>query len=307
MSYAHENNPPKAPVDSQTIHVASTPVQPDQQPQRGETELEQRMSAFERSTLRLTRAGLLVATLSGAVIALQWYEMRKGGVDTHDLAEAAKAQSDAARTIAESAKAQSENTAKLANFTSQEVTQLAASVKETHAATNRAESALQRSERPWVNAESLEGSFWSTGDGNLSGKVRIMMKNTGKSIATNGWVMVSAEPNSVKILNKEWHKSCDIIDDFKSAIAKSAQGGYGGNWPMGFVLAPGESVVEDIGIGNIKSDMADLNKQYLLGCAIYNDQFSKTHHTNFCFQVGGPGATSGSPQFKTCNAFQEAN
>jgi hypothetical protein len=269
------------------------------------------MSAFERSTLRLTRVGLLIAGVTGAVIGLQWYEMRKGGSDTHDLAEAAKAQSEAAKVIAESAKTQSENTAKLATFTSQEVSQLAASVKETHAATDRSELALQRSERPWVNAESLDAPGFSPPSdaaGSLSMTIRVVMKNTGKSVATNGWVWVSLEPNSVEVLNREWRKPCQMIEDFKSAITKSIQGGHGGTWPMGFVLAPGESVVEDVVVASSPVTMANMqNGYYVLGCAIYRDQFDKTHHTNFCFQPGGPSATPGVPRFKACNAFQEAN
>ena len=65
-------------------------------------------------------AGLSVIATMG-FIALQWLEMRRGSVDTHDLAVAAKSQADAAKTqadntrlIAESAKSQAANTEKLA-------------------------------------------------------------------------------------------------------------------------------------------------------------------------------------------------
>jgi len=62
------------------------------------------MSGFERSTLRLSVIGLAVTILTGIFIALQWREMHSGSVDTHTLAEAAKA-------TAESAKRQADNTA----------------------------------------------------------------------------------------------------------------------------------------------------------------------------------------------------
>lgn len=53
-------------------------------------EVERKMNAFERSTLRWTRANFLVVGATGLFICLQWCEMRSGGADTHDLAEATK-------------------------------------------------------------------------------------------------------------------------------------------------------------------------------------------------------------------------
>jgi hypothetical protein len=57
-------------------------------------EVEKRMSGFERSTLRWTRASFVIVLATGVFICLQWLEMRSGGKDTHDLAVAAGKQAD---------------------------------------------------------------------------------------------------------------------------------------------------------------------------------------------------------------------
>jgi hypothetical protein len=48
------------------------------------------LSGFERSTLRWTKASFGIVAATGLFICLQWFEMRSSGVDTHDLAVAAK-------------------------------------------------------------------------------------------------------------------------------------------------------------------------------------------------------------------------
>jgi hypothetical protein len=64
-------------------------------------EVEERMTAFERTTVRLTRYGLAVTILTGIFIALQWLEIRTGSVDTHELAVQAKNQADRTKDIAD--------------------------------------------------------------------------------------------------------------------------------------------------------------------------------------------------------------
>ncbi len=251
-----------------------------------------------------------VTLATGIFIALQWWEIRTSSVDTHELAKAAKSQSETTKLIAEQAKTQSDNTAQIATSTAEQVKQLAANVKEAHAATEHAESTFQRSERPWINAESMEAiAFDPPGDRNqsLSMKVRVVIKNTGKSVATDGEMMVWPAPNSTTILVKGWRKPCEMIENLKFASALSRQRGIGDTWPHGFVLTPGESVPEEITFGSSEITTANYQGFWVLGCATYNDQFGKQHHTNFCFQIAGPSAVAGIPAFKVCNGFQEAN
>jgi len=82
---------------SVTPPVDATPTsQPeaDQRLERVEADIEERMSAFERSSLRWTRGMVVVTLATGIFIALQWWEIRTGSVDTHALAVAAKSQSE---------------------------------------------------------------------------------------------------------------------------------------------------------------------------------------------------------------------
>jgi hypothetical protein len=83
-------------------------------------ETEKKMSGFEKSTLRWTRASFIVILFTGLFIALQWLEMRSGGKDTHDLAVAAGKQADATRDLATAAGKQSDATKALAELTAKQ-------------------------------------------------------------------------------------------------------------------------------------------------------------------------------------------
>jgi hypothetical protein len=261
------------------------------------------MSAFELSIRRLTLAQTIVAVVTCIILGLQLNEMHTGSSDTHDLALAAKAQSETAKAIAESAKSQSEATSQIASSTTQEVNQLKASVAEEHAATEHADLSLQRSERPWVNAESVEVNNLTLQDHpTLTMQVKTTFRNTGKSVATNGWTSIWIAPNVVKTLRDDWRKPCKTIAQEKEAEAQANKLKLGATWPHGFVLAPGESVPDEITFRD--SGVSTNNYQsgyYILGCTTYDDQFGNHHHTNFCF------TPAGDTKFKACNGFQEAN
>jgi hypothetical protein len=55
---------------------------PENHLQNDKTEIEKRMSAFERATLRWTRAMFIVTTATALFIAFQWLEMRDAGKQT---------------------------------------------------------------------------------------------------------------------------------------------------------------------------------------------------------------------------------
>jgi hypothetical protein len=64
-------------------------------------EVEERMTAFERSTVRWTRVAVFAAILAAAFNCLQWLEIHEGGADTHNLAVAARDQAAAAKAQVE--------------------------------------------------------------------------------------------------------------------------------------------------------------------------------------------------------------
>ena len=72
------------------------------------------MNAFERSTLRWTKATFIVFAGTMLFIALQWKEMKSGGSDTHELALQAKASAESSKIIADKAAVQASATNDLA-------------------------------------------------------------------------------------------------------------------------------------------------------------------------------------------------
>jgi hypothetical protein len=169
---------------------------------------------------------------------------------------------------------------------------------------------LHKTERPWVNAESLELegiklpedlSRFST---YLSVKATIHLRNTGKSVAVNGWTLVNiVHGNRTEILNQEWRRSCESIETFKNATTKNRNTPGGARWPMGFVLVPGQGAPYEIAIGNQSAKAGETF--WLIGCTIYNDQYSgPSHHTTFCFKPSNSGTAI---TFVPCHAFEEAN
>jgi hypothetical protein len=104
-------------------------------------------------------AGLsVIATMF--FIALQWNEMRTGAADTHDLAVAAKSQADAAKsqadntkTIADAAKSQADNTMHLATAATDQVTKLAAGVRESHALAKATQDTLLQIRKNFVKEQ----------------------------------------------------------------------------------------------------------------------------------------------------------
>jgi hypothetical protein len=161
---------------------------------------------------------------------------------------------------------------------------------------------LQVSERAWVNAESIEiltSTVPGIGSDDLSIGARIAMKNTGKSTATDGFARMRIEPNDVKTPTKEWKRACQDIEPFRAAVESGST-----PWPVGFVLAPGQSAPQVVG-DTLRGLTADkmANGYYILGCTTYKDQFD-TRRTTFCFQPNEPSDPS--KGFTVCNGFQEA-
>jgi len=89
---------PGAIKNSTTGQVAT-----ERQLQEAEQKIEQRMSAFERSMVRLTWAAVIISLLSGAVFSGQLYEMISGGTQTDKLVGYAKVQANASSDQADAA------------------------------------------------------------------------------------------------------------------------------------------------------------------------------------------------------------
>jgi len=96
------STPSKGSPESQTNNTLSTQPATESDLEQAEHNIEVRMSAFERSMIRVTRAGVVVAVITCIIFLGQFYEMYTGSRDTHILALAAKKQADKAETISSS-------------------------------------------------------------------------------------------------------------------------------------------------------------------------------------------------------------
>jgi len=119
--------------------------------------LEQRIGRGEKWMITFTGAAALFTLCSAVVALLQWRvmsgqlnEMKNGSVDTHELAVAAKSQSENTKSMAEAAKSQ-------ASAAIDQVAKLDAGVKETHALAIATQNSLTlarqnfiEDQRPWV-------------------------------------------------------------------------------------------------------------------------------------------------------------
>jgi hypothetical protein len=145
------------------------------------------------------------------------------------------------------------------------------------------------------------------------------MKNYGSSIATDGWLFARAEPNDSKWLSSHWDQPCKDIDDFRRTANEEQKKTSIGDWPVGFVLAPGQKVSETVGAAPVInfSEADEIRKRgnsvepvYVVACMKYMDQFHIQHVTTACF-VANPTAfglhDTSAPGLPICNAFQTAD
>jgi|SRR5579864_9215931 len=267
-----------------------------------------------REKWRLTSLSNKVITIATVVIAfagafafgaalLQWSEMRASGKQTDQLISLYREQVNKL----------GQQTEKLG----QQVAKLGEQVGQTHELVNQAiisnsetVDALHKSERPWITAESFEITppiaLPTERVPMLTMGIEYRIRNTGKSVATNGWSLVFIQPNAPNHLTKEWLHGCDEVARIKGSLILGKQA-----WPMGFILAPGETKTKKQ--DSIAYQVSSPQQRsgaflYFIGCAVYDDQFDITHHTTFCYQTENGGViTPENTKLRHCDAFEEAN
>ncbi|WP_161557710.1 hypothetical protein [Acidisarcina polymorpha] len=280
---------------------------------------------------------IALGTIASAIaVGFQWYEMHTGGADTKAIAEAAQKQACAAHQIAEASQRNAtaaEEFATSAGLINRGVEdavkklqlqadQASRSADATKSAADTARETLRKSQRPWVNAESfVPTTFTLPPDGRFAVDGDLVIKNTGVSVATDGWVMMVAVPTATSWLTKNWDQACEIDDQQILASHTSAAKGLGDTWPIGFVLAPSQETRMRMAMGDVHglieaqitgalphatSEQDPRSGQfYLLGCARYKDQFGTGHTTRFCFAyLNDRLSPSG---FYVCNGLESAD
>jgi hypothetical protein len=108
MDEQSDSSQERSPAATSPIQVTQPPATLPAQAATEEhlTKVEGEMNAFEQSTIRWARVAVLMSGAAALFVCLQWWEMHTGSGDTHALADAAKRQADAAKSLAEQATTQ---------------------------------------------------------------------------------------------------------------------------------------------------------------------------------------------------------
>jgi hypothetical protein len=197
------NSEQPKPTAEVTEHTTTKQPATAHQLQKTEEKIDERMSAFERSTIRLTRAAIGIAILTVACVAFQGYEMYTGGKDTSTLANQAVTQAtqttnlatntDKMKTSAEKSAQASRDFADTANDINtgigDAVKKLGAQAKAAKESLTLAQNAFIMEDRPYVLIGKVHPEEDSKGNQTLTTASPIMWRvefiNYGKSPAVN--------------------------------------------------------------------------------------------------------------------------
>jgi hypothetical protein len=272
------NNPPAPAPPTETPQVNSAPasqIEAEEHLADAEDEIEGRMSAFERASLRWSIAMFAVTLGTGIFIGLQWYEIKTGSADTHELAVQAKNQADRTKDIADRALTQAQATNQLAIQAKRQA--------------DIASESLVATQRAFITFDHIgvERTTNRTPQGDVSGfEFLAIMPNDGNTPASDviSTIIVVAqdkEPTDQDLLR---------ISDRRAYIE-------------GFVgpkrtLAVGKAQHSDTYLFGAPLPTIHLETTvplpksiYLYGWAVYRDIFpnTKVHLTEFCLQLEGVG------------------
>ncbi len=234
--------------------------------------VEERMSGFERSTLRWTRASFVIVAATAAFICFQWLEMRSGGKDTHALATAASQQAThiqaiagAATSISSAADNFSKSVSVIRDETQKAVQELKRtaddSEKAINQATRNAEKSLRISQRPYLTVENVRFDP-PLQENQFPIHIRLDLHNSGRTPAL---------------------KQTQTMEMFIGGVRtdRTAPGFVG----EGTIAADRSVTVELLlyptgpVVSNIKSGIAEA---HITGTASYIDIFKDSHQTKFC-------------------------
>ena len=136
-------------------------------------EVQKELSGFEKSTLRWARTAVILSAFAALFVCAQWWEMRKGGNDTHNLATAAGNQATWTQNLAGAAGTQAAWTQDMANHMKDQADRtkdladhMEASVKEETrlaTATEAANANAFNADRPWIGMTINVGNFVKDG------------------------------------------------------------------------------------------------------------------------------------------------
>jgi hypothetical protein len=286
-----------APVVPETRNA--NPAQPATADQLQEVERE--MTGFERATLRWARVAVLMSGLAALFVCLQWYEMRKGGVDTHDLAVAAGKQASRMQDFADRMKDQADRTKDLVD---QATIQTEASQQLTQNAIDtlrNTQQSFRDEQRAWVgllgtNPEPFtETEPWT---------VTVVFFNSGRTPASNvkSAIMYKVSPVAISGPAPEDIKALKF-HPVQSVAPQAAVNQIVGHFapPEGMTQSQEEGVKQLLARNQaIKNGKLFL---YYYGIVKYADNSGNPHETQFCIYLSDPAKN----KVGICDAFNDLN
>ncbi len=219
------------------------------------------MSAFERSMIRLTRAGVVIGLITLFIFGGQLYEMIEGGTQTDKLVNASQSIRDALNL------SNAQNQGALKDTLTQNRQAMNASNAQSKAALDATIQSAHLDQRAWVVVKGIEGvpqldQPWD---------IHVVFTNTGKTPAKN-----------VRMSCKAEHKKS--IDDFVFKEASRVQ--------QTTLIAPNQEPYCDLpmttrALPKITKDVLDtLGRKNLIvavfGSVTYEDVFRRPHWLTFC-------------------------
>jgi hypothetical protein len=191
---------PESPAIPPARTIQDTPAEQaatERQLQETEQKIEERMSAFERSIVRLTWAAVIISILSFLVFAGQLYEMISGGTQTDEIITAANGIKTAQdQLVLDNKQVLSDNRQALAEVLKENREELASALKQnrdalqtqTTASNGQLAAIQQQTEigaRPWLNISevALAGGITINMKGEAQSAVHVVTQNIGKTPA----------------------------------------------------------------------------------------------------------------------------
>jgi hypothetical protein len=252
-------------------------------------DVEKQMTGFEKATLRWAKLAVLLSGAAALFVCLQWYEMHEGGVDTHNLAEAAGDAANAASDQADAAQQFSDTAEDINDGISAAAAQLQAATKNAKASINATQEALRLEQRPWVFISGMDLKPLVL---NEPFTVMYSIKNEGRTPGIShkeGRIFMRISPSPINRLPED------------TSIPPQFQ--LGTIFP-GIVYGPetmdstancsiGTCVVENAHIAAYNAKPPTI-WVYFYGRIVYTDTWGGKHTTSFC------SVSNGTPTFSAC-------
>lgn len=263
-----------APPSSSANGTPATPPQPDRQqiapPATVPTEKRDAPQWTDIVIAAFTVALVFVSIVQAVIFKKQWEEMHTGGVDTHELAVAAKKQADEAKAQVDLLAKSLQKTDKLVEEATTQANATKTLAGNSQATLKATQDSTQLEQRAWLGLQMVQLTQFQAGK-NIAATAEFL--NTGKSPAL-------AIQTSFGLTQLPINQKPPFLYDFQIA-----------NWTTGYPVAPqGRMQLYVTELGNRKvlsdEDKGRIERQQLIvwvwGTIRYKDIFGNTHNTRYC-------------------------